>query len=201
MKLLTAERDGNNERGTDALILSNLHLPKSIAKKLFAALPQAVKRSVGLDDLVSSGNLALCQCATRYDALKGAEFKTYASKRLWGAMQDYLREIDPVSITHRRKIKAGDGQDVKIVSEAVLEYSPVFPEDQEFALIERLDAERVGKMFPFLALRYLFGHSDEVLASYIGFHPSRFSQLRASEIESARNIFSDVGPQARKARG
>ena len=53
--------------------------------------------SVGVDDLIQMGLIALWQCRERFDETKNTSFRTYARHRVRGAMQDHLREMDFVS--------------------------------------------------------------------------------------------------------
>jgi RNA polymerase sigma factor (sigma-70 family) len=42
----------------------------------------------------------------RFDQTRGLKFKTYAQHRIWGAMQDFVRDEDPLSRTERRRVRA-----------------------------------------------------------------------------------------------
>lgn len=48
-------------------------------------------RFVERDELIQVGRIALWRCLQRYDAASGASVKTYASKRIEGAMRDLIR--------------------------------------------------------------------------------------------------------------
>jgi RNA polymerase sigma factor for flagellar operon FliA len=47
--------------------------------------------------LVGAGSLGLVEAAHRFDAGEGASFETFARHRIWGAIVDSLRRIDPLS--------------------------------------------------------------------------------------------------------
>lgn len=51
--------------------------------------------NVDADELFSVGQTALVESAQRYDDRSGANFTSYSRVRVRGAMQDYLRDIDP----------------------------------------------------------------------------------------------------------
>ena len=53
--------------------------------------------SVTFGDLVGAGSLGLVEAAHRFDAGEGASFETFARHRIWGAIVDSLRRIDPLS--------------------------------------------------------------------------------------------------------
>ena len=65
-------------------------LVKRMAHHLLARLPASVQ----IDDLVQAGMLGLMDAAGRFEEGQGAQFETYASQRIKGAMLDELRAND-----------------------------------------------------------------------------------------------------------
>ncbi len=65
-------------------------LVKRMAHHLLARLPASVQ----VDDLVQAGMLGLMDAAGRFEEGQGAQFETYASQRIKGAMLDELRAND-----------------------------------------------------------------------------------------------------------
>ena len=65
-------------------------LVKRIAHFMMLKLPSSVQ----VDDLIQAGIIGLLDAASRYDELRGAQFETYASQRIRGAMLDELRGAD-----------------------------------------------------------------------------------------------------------
>src|SRR6202000_1825308 len=65
-------------------------LVRRLALQLVAKLPA----SVDLDDLIQAGMIGLMDAANRYKEDQGAQFETYASQRIRGAMLDELRAND-----------------------------------------------------------------------------------------------------------
>jgi RNA polymerase sigma factor for flagellar operon FliA len=61
--------------------------------QLIAKLPASVE----LDDMIQAGMLGLLDAANRYQDDQGAQFETYASQRIRGAMLDELRANDWLS--------------------------------------------------------------------------------------------------------
>lgn len=61
-----------------------------LARQLLSKLPA----NVALDDLVQSGMLGLMDAMQRFDPSQGAQFETFASQRVRGAMLDELRAAD-----------------------------------------------------------------------------------------------------------
>src|SRR5205085_7970487 len=76
----------------DELILSGMGQVKAIAIKLHERIWQC---GVQLDDLISAGTLGLIYAVDHYDGR--VSLNSYARYRIRGAMQDYLRGIDPLS--------------------------------------------------------------------------------------------------------
>jgi RNA polymerase sigma factor (sigma-70 family) len=50
--------------------------------------------------------IGLIRAVDRFDQTRGLKFRTYAQHRIWGAMQDFLRDEDPLSRTERRRVRA-----------------------------------------------------------------------------------------------
>ncbi len=65
-------------------------LVKRIANFMMLKLPHSVQ----VDDLIQAGMIGLLDAANRYDELRGAQFETYATQRIRGAMLDELRGAD-----------------------------------------------------------------------------------------------------------
>jgi RNA polymerase sigma factor for flagellar operon FliA len=65
-------------------------LVKRIAYHLMARLPASVE----VDDLIQVGLIGLMDAVERFDGSQGAQFESYASQRIRGAMLDDLREAD-----------------------------------------------------------------------------------------------------------
>jgi RNA polymerase sigma factor for flagellar operon FliA len=75
-------------RQRDALIAAHGGLVRRVAKLISRDVP----RHVGVDDLMSFGQLGLLDAANKYDPTKGASFATYAYYRIRGAMLDQVRK-------------------------------------------------------------------------------------------------------------
>jgi RNA polymerase sigma factor for flagellar operon FliA len=75
-----------------------------LARQLVAKLPASVE----FDDIVQAGMIGLMDAARRYRADQGAQFETFATQRIRGAMLDELRENDWAPRTVRRTQRALD---------------------------------------------------------------------------------------------
>ena len=59
------------------------------------ATHRRVYRHVEIDDLVQEGFVGVLEAAQRYDADKGVQFKSFAKRRIAGAMIDFIRREVP----------------------------------------------------------------------------------------------------------
>ena len=91
--------DGALQR--DALVLQYLPLVRMIAKRIHHRCPP----NVSLDDLVSTGVIGLMDAIDHFDPSLKVQLKTYAERRIRGAIIDGLREMDWVPRETRRKAK------------------------------------------------------------------------------------------------
>lgn len=78
----------------------NRHV-RPIATRMRASLPQ----QVDLDDLIQQGYLGLIDAMDRFDLGRDIRFETFSRRRISGAIQDYLRSIDPVPRLTRMRNK------------------------------------------------------------------------------------------------
>jgi RNA polymerase sigma factor FliA len=83
----------------DRLILSYAPMVRYIASRKVRELPG----HCDLDDLASSGLVALMEAIDRFDPAKGATFEQYAWTRVAGALLDELRKQDWASRSVRRE--------------------------------------------------------------------------------------------------
>lgn len=77
-------------------------LVKRIAHFMAARLPPSVQ----VDDLIQAGLIGLLDAVGNYDQTQGAQFETYATQRIRGAMLDELREADWAPRSARKSMRA-----------------------------------------------------------------------------------------------
>jgi RNA polymerase sigma factor FliA len=82
----TAEQDRR-----DRLVLEHLPLVKHVIGRLIGDLPPGVDR----ENLESSGVLGLVEAAAKFDPTRAVQFKTFAFRRIRGAVLDELRRNSP----------------------------------------------------------------------------------------------------------
>ena len=78
---------------------------RPIAANVHAHLPAQVE----LDDLIQQGYLGLIDAMDRFDVDRDTRFETFSRRRVFGAIQDYLRSIDPVPRLTRVRSKRLQG--------------------------------------------------------------------------------------------
>lgn len=76
-------------------------LVKRLAHLLAARLPSSVQ----VEDLIQAGLIGLLDAVGHYDQSQGAQFETYATQRIRGAMLDELREADWAPRSARRSMR------------------------------------------------------------------------------------------------
>ena len=89
----------------EQLVQRFLPLVKRIAYHLMARLPASVQ----FEDLVQNGMLGLLDAMDRFEEGFGAQFETYATQRVRGAMLDGLRENDWLPRQLRRELRRIEG--------------------------------------------------------------------------------------------
>lgn len=90
--------DARGRMDRNHLLRQHTPLVRKLAHQMMAKLPASVE----LDDLVQVGMMGLNEALTRYDASAGAQFETFATQRIKGAMLDELRSVDWMSRGDRK---------------------------------------------------------------------------------------------------
>lgn len=98
---VSAERASRKQQVREQMILENLPQIKYIAQRIAAKLPPNIE----MDDLISAGILGLLDAVEKFDPMRGVKFKTYADRRIKGAILDSLRNLDWVPRSLRKKGK------------------------------------------------------------------------------------------------
>jgi RNA polymerase sigma factor for flagellar operon FliA len=95
------ELDNEGVMHREALVLQHLPQVRLIAKRIHDRLPQ----HIGLDDLISAGVVGLIEAVDNFDPSLNVQLKTYAERRIRGAIMDSLRELDWAPRETRKKAK------------------------------------------------------------------------------------------------
>lgn len=86
-----AYRANPSTRMRNLLVEAYLPLLRKIAMRLHKRLP----RLVDIEDLVNEGAFGLMEAVDAYDPSMPNTFATFCSKRVYGAIIDHLRQMDP----------------------------------------------------------------------------------------------------------
>ena len=98
-KYLAMDHEGELQR--EALVLQHLPQVRLIAKRIHDRLP----RHISLDDLISTGVVGLIEAVDNFDPSFNVQLKTYAERRVRGAIMDSLRQLDWAPREMRKKAK------------------------------------------------------------------------------------------------
>lgn len=165
----------------DELALQYLPAVKAMAYRLKERLPS----SVDFADLISIGTEELIKVARRYDSNINDSFWGFAKIRVNGAMLDYLRNLDVVSRSSRKLIKAIDLE----VSKYLNEYDEE-PSDEHLAKVLNEDLQKI-KEARIASEIYVLIPIDEQLEAIEG--ESVSSRIEKEElIEQIQNVLSKL---------
>jgi len=82
--------DATGRSEKDSVFNKNIALVNKIAHQLKAKLPANIE----VDDLIQAGMIGLIDAIQRFEDIQQAQFETYATMRIRGAMLDELRDMD-----------------------------------------------------------------------------------------------------------
>ncbi len=144
----------------DKLVESHAPMVKKIAFHLMARLPASVQ----VDDLIQAGLIGLLDAGKHYDPSQGAQFDTYATIRVRGAMLDEVRRSDWIPKSVHKKARdvakaihdieartGGDARDIEIAMELDLtldEYYKILADNNSAKLLnlDDLGVDDVGSL-------------------------------------------------------
>lgn len=164
-----------------------------LARKLIRRVPASVE----FDDLVQVGHLGAMAARTRYTP-GVAQFDTFASHRIRGAMIDYLREIDPLSRAERKAHNATahmtaltphdlNAQDY---DEPSVDYeTPELPGTAK-RLQKALSTLTPNEQYVIRA-EFWLESSQDLAARSLGLTPSRVCQIRKQALNKLRHLIED----------
>ncbi|MBT8484277.1 MAG: sigma-70 family RNA polymerase sigma factor [Phycisphaerales bacterium] len=147
------------------------HHVRPIASRLHAGLPQQVE----LDDLLQQGYLGLIDAMDRYDLDRETRFETFSRRRIFGAIQDYLRSIDPIPRLTRARSKQ-----VHAAGERFRKQFGRPPSEEELRPL-------LGVSGPTLA-RFLADQHPRAMVTFSGAHPDG---ANADSDADAMDVFED----------
>ena len=159
----------------DLLINNNLQFAKTLAR-----IKRKSCKIASLEELEAAAYFGLVQAAKSFDPAKSPDFRGFASRRIFGAMSDYLIEISPGTKSKRMK-------------------SSLLPDSLE----ARPEASGKTEVFDVIIaplpqrtqviLRRAFIHEDTLTqrSKVVGLHESRISQIITEARNTLRGIWFD----------
>lgn len=170
-----------------------------IAARLWRTLP----RSVELDDLISAGWVGLLSAAPRWTPGR-ASFSSFCLRRASGAMLDYLRDLDHLSRSERKKAKADERPTLTVVAVEGLHerYQLVDSEwksqqlahDYSIDVTTLMDKAGIGSRYRFAVTCRLRGENMKAIGKQLGVNESRASQMVAESVAKMRGAMETNSP-------
>jgi RNA polymerase sigma factor for flagellar operon FliA len=145
----------------DEQIIKYAPLVKRIAYHMMARLPASVE----VDDLIQVGLIGLMDAVGRFDGTQGAQFESYATQRIRGAMLDELREADWLPRHVRQK-----SRQIESAIHRLEQRNGKSPTDQEISVELGLPIDQYQTMLGDVKcsqLLYYEDFSDEDSASFL----------------------------------
>ncbi|HQR39503.1 MAG TPA: FliA/WhiG family RNA polymerase sigma factor [Blastocatellia bacterium] len=96
-----------------SLVEDHVSLVRYLATRLSAKLPPSIE----VDDLVGAGMIGLIDAAEKFDPSRGIRFRTYAERRIRGAILDHLRSLDWAPRSLRRRARELESAHVQLERE------------------------------------------------------------------------------------
>jgi RNA polymerase sigma factor (sigma-70 family) len=152
--------------------------------------------------------VGLIQAVDRFDKTRGLKFKTYAQHRIWGAMQDFLRDEDPPSRTERKRVRdcapalAATGYGHSTANVRLDDIHPRYlaePLSTSFVVHSELQAVRghlSARENRVVTLLYDLGWQNREVATDLGVNESRVSQIKKAALSKLRLQLESVPARA-----
>ncbi len=149
-------------------------------KKLAYDLAKSLPPSVEVDDLIQEGVVGLLGAIERFDPSRNVKLSTYVVTRIRGAMLDYLRSIDWMPRTLRKKLKAVERARMKFINEE--------PEIVNSKIAEELgiDKKEIG-----IVEREIFRNQILSLDKYLLGSDEDIGELIPSQERTPQEVYED----------
>ncbi len=85
----------------EILVEEHISLVRFLAGRVSSKLPSSIE----VDDLIGAGTIGLIDAADKFDPSRGIRFRTYAERRIRGAILDHLRSLDWAPRSLRRRAR------------------------------------------------------------------------------------------------
>ena len=193
------------------LIAGHYRLVPKIVRK-FVCKNIAMDPLFDFEELISEGNVALIQAATKFDATKKTSFRTFINLVIPYHIQDYLRTHDVLSREERKKYKKVDTPVItaqrcgdfpliqgllitrdSITNEVMFEqyHNSTLENNAQFKqaieLVKKIGRRRLNERnFKIMLAVYLRGDLLLEIAKSLGLNESRVSQINSKNMETMR---------------
>jgi len=146
-----------------------------------------IRGRIPLDDLVQYGMVGLCKAADAFDASRGVRFRTFADRRVKGAILDGIRaetksrdRVQPPPLFSLEALRADNGSPFDQMDPA-----PLPDVLADVACVWRLMAELPERAQRIIRLYYGDEDlSDRQIAARFGLTPGRIAQIRTQAIQA-----------------
>jgi RNA polymerase sigma factor for flagellar operon FliA len=146
-------------------ILNHLSLAENLARKKSRTIP----KFIDFEEIKSAAYSGLVEAATAFKPSYGVPFIAYAIKRIYGAINDFLRE----------QSWGPRGSNIAMKS---LEFDPSKESKDDFSLLIESLGEQDKKI---MEMYYIWGFTLKEIGNKIGVNESRVCQMMS---ESKRNL-------------
>lgn len=169
------------------------------ARRIHRRLPP----SVDVDDLISRGHMGLMEAVERFDPKRGHTFEAFYMKRVRGAINDELRDLDHLPRSWRRLEKQGqkvpglgsldaplsrcDGNKHRNLLNQIADTKAANARDhKQGELREFINVHLRRRESLIMILLYIEGLSMREIGKTIGVDQSRISQIHKQALEILR---------------
>ncbi len=184
--------------GLDHVVATHGPQVRLIARRIARRLSPTFE----LDDLVSEGTIGLLDAAQKFDPDRGVPFRLYASRRIAGAILDYVRREAPVSRSAYAAVVAGHPERgvwlepietihlTTLVSPAPTPEAQTIARDRSAQVRDRL--ARLPWRERVIVVGYATGRLNAALAVALSCSCTRISQLQARGFQRLRETWGPV---------
>lgn len=151
-----------------------------LANKLAANKKKLMPAYVSYDELQSAAFLGLTEAANRFDPDMGFCFTTYAYPRIWGAINDYLRELGVINVS----LEISNEDDLCLKDTLISRENNT---EQILEFVQEALGEQAGDM---IRLYYVDQYSMREIGEQYNISEGRVSQLLSSYKKSIRDNWS-----------
>lgn len=151
-----------------------------LANKLAANKKKTIPSYVSFEELQSAAFLGLTEAANRFDPERGFCFTTYAYPRIWGAINDYLRELGVINVS----LEMSDDDDLCLKDTLVSRENNT---EQILEFVKEALGDQAGDM---IRSYYVDQFSMREIGEHYNISEGRVSQLISGYKKSIRDNWS-----------